>query len=1187
MSPFVWALLAWQATASAAPSVLLSVDRAGAVTTAHLTVRGSDDVELSIYALPEDPALLLGPTRAPPAAHLPRPLAALDRARQALVGSTAQLHAGLSVQARALLRGWLDLGEPLARAVPAAPSAQVESLGHLLRAWRVDTSEEGWSYLDIDLGPLEPGLYSLVAHAAGSRVQVVLPVGALSLLCVRAGSTLTVLAEDGATGMAKAGVEIFADRQGQAGLVGRTGADGTLQLRAPLPALLVGRLGGVLAKVGVPAVAHLTTPETVGAVLLDRLSVQPGEAVGVFALFRGLGGGSRSGAVSAREGVVWRTLPDTARAEVDLRDREGRLLGRQPSTVSALGIVNASVEVPLGLSAGLYTVGVAVGEERRGADLWVREPGPSPLSVQCQGAGSVARCTVHDGAQHPLPGAAVRWRLERQLEGPTDVLATGADVSDAAGQVQVALPAGVRGFLRAAVTDGLGRTAGTSLRLAAEGLKLAFHPERRLLRPGHSLMLSLDEAGEGVGALPRVHVIATAVRAVAGGDSVASPLFDRWFEPDAHGRVAVPVTASSPGYIELSASSELDASGRAAPVALAHATLFVSESGGDIPATPERLTLVQEALDHRRGEELRLLVLTPFEAGTVLLSFEPPLLSTQAVSVRGYSGVMRLTLPTAASGLTVVAAALRGGRLYTDRLTLLRPQRAMTLTVRLALDRGARGPARPVLSPVLSIEALDEAGQPLSAQVTVFGAAEDRLPTLAELLEPPVPSVGIETSTLTMDSLPSVPASEPQPLTPYGPLGASSPPEPSETSGFQTLVLPETGRATLPLPAGALVMAIATAGPDEIGEARQRIGAVAPTLPRPSLPPPTRTGDRLGPLAQASPRAPEHTAARAWPAPDAQSDRLADALALGLSAPPGTGPSADLACAAVRALGAVKPGRASLRGPLARLSQQENLAGGFGEAPGELRRDLAALRGLTALGPSGDPELLARTQARLSRLLATLADDDPQRAGLLRAALPGPRPESPRSASAAELAAWLGGRRPRRDERAQAALRVRELLPTADVLDLGELAVAAASLGLSTPRSDPTNKVTRRLDLLRPAPWTHALLAGEEDLPEPMHEPVGKIVTLGSELQITLAAVVTGHGVYCVRDFPAAGTALEGAASAGALSGAVLLCGTPSGGGIELGYRVRAASAGRFQMPAPAFGVLGAAAGGGVLEISP
>jgi hypothetical protein len=107
---------------------------------------------------------------------------------------------------------------------------------------------------------------------------------------------------------------------------------------------------------------------------------------------------------------------------------------------------------------------------------------------------------------------------------------------------------------------------------------------------------------------------------------------------------------------------------------------------------------------------------------------------------------------------------------------------------------------------------------------------------------------------------------------------------------------------------------------------------------------------------------------------------------------------------------------------------------------------------------------------------------------------------------------------------------------------------------------------------LQPALWTRGLLDADEEPADPARVPFqGPVrVQLGDELEVQLTAPVSGRGNYCMRDFPPAGAIPEGA---GSPEPTVVLCGEPSSGILQLAYRLRVATPGRFQMPAPAFGV--------------
>ncbi len=1146
----------------ATPLLHVSVERTGSELVAHLSIRDVEDVELSLYELPAEPAELFaeeGPRRAQafPPARSPAPIADLQSGRRALLESAAALEAGLSKGATRLLKAWSGLDAPVARALPRLPRAEVETRGELIRAWRVDAPEPGWNYSEVELNPLPPGLYSLVMRAEGARAQATVVVGDLTALCLRTPVSVTFLAQERETGIPRSGAEIYVERQGQPVLIGRTAADGVFTTRVPVPDSVVVRQGKELAILSLPDVVHAGDPDTIGAVLLDRAVARPGEAVGVWGLFRSIG---------ALDGRL--SLPDSSHAELQLMDREGRTILRQPLTLSALGTATTELELPPGLAAGDYSVAMAVGDQRRAADLTLAESGSPQLSLACESialdAEPAVRCTAGDALGRPEPGVAVHWRLEHPLEGPTEEGAAGASVTEDGGQIDIPvtpIPGGQR--LHAEAVDALGRVAAASLALPdSNPIHLAFRSERRLLRPGRSATLTLEATAAGESFRGRVRLTAISVRTGPSGESQATPLFERWLETDARGHASLSLTASSAGYIELSAVTQ-------PPGGSAHATLFVSENGGDIPATPERLTLIAEAGEHHRGEETRLLVLAPFEAGTVLLSFEPPITPTQAVAVRGYSGVARLTLPPGAGALTAVATALRGGRVITDRLSLL-PPRVLPLVVRAALDH----PTHPGARPAISLDPAYEAGHPLASQVTLLLGEGEGPPALAELLARAHSRAVIAAARSTMDSVPEAASLEPQTTVPFGPARVEAEVSPQGGS-LQSVSSPETGRlvfAPAGLVGGATLTLVAAAGPEEIGETRLK-------LPAGTTPVPVASPHSLGLVFMREGDQPlERRGVRVWQAPPPEKRPLAQAINDLLSAVPITGASADLGCAAVRALASLSPGKAMTRGPLARLAQLENLEGGFGEASAEMRRDLAALRGLRALGAMSEPELERRTRSRVGSLADDMQADDPERAAALAlvssSSAPEPSarltPDELRSASAQQLALWLAAHSPTRSQQQLAGARVRQLIGSADVLDLADLAVAAGKLGFFLTASSNAPNVARQLFRLQPAIWTQALLDADEEPTDPARVALKGPVRVGEEIEVQLTAPVAGRGNYCMRDFPPAGGIPEGASSAEAT---VVLCGEPSGGILQLAYRVRMAAPGRFQMPAPAFGV--------------
>jgi hypothetical protein len=314
---------------------------------------------------------------------------------------------------------------------------------------------------------------------------------------------------------------------------------------------------------------------------------------------------------------------------------------------------------------------------------------------------------------------------------------------------------------------------------------------------------------------------------------------------------------------------------------------------------------------------------------------------------------------------------------------------------------------------------------------------------------------------------------------------------------------------------------------------------------------------------------------------------LARQLARGLAQPDALGGQADLACAAVRALGEVLPAEQKpAAGAVARLGQLERPEGGFGPDKGELRRDLAALEGLTGLRGWADPGLLDRTRARVLALGEHL-DEDQRRALWFpddrRGAQVGRGALDVRSATALDLAHRIPAHRGRGTAAASAETlsvlkRLMSLLPSADVLDLAEIAVALKSMP-ATLRFDAQAvtlpAVARQYRLLHRLGWTEALLASGEEPPEPtLAPPSASPLPLGAEVAVSLSAEVGAGGVHCLRDSLPAGFAPIGLPASVGHDGFIVLCGEPREGRLSLGYSLRALHVGRFQAPPAVAGVV-------------
>jgi hypothetical protein len=1283
--------------------------RPGAMFPVHLSVHGFGAVEVVLTALPTTPEELVQPAGTPSEADLREPplLIRASALRAGLARTYREIHAALTPDAQRLVRGTLRL--PLSVGQLLESKAEEPSRvgpGTLRAAWRVDPSERGWNEFDLDVGPLEPGLYRLAAHRTGEWNELRLAVSDLALLAARDPTGTVVLATRFGSGEPVADVEVFASSQNQPVLLGKTNALGLLVLRGGWAGLessgegadLFGQRGELLARVALPPSLIRLPPESgTAALFLDRPRYVPGSTAHLWAIARDVrigSGGERS-----------LNIPDSNRMAVALLDAEGRALWQRYTEADPFGVVSADVELPLGLRAGDYTIALSWGDQRRGVGFSVVPDIVPELTASLKlpdRQGFVV--SVLDRLGRPLPEAWVHWSLVRAPDadsreipvgelvpgGPVESLASGDGVTGATGALEVrapkSLPASARIIVQVEVEDAAGRLAraqGEMPSVPPGAVSLRLLPDRLLVRPGKATSIAVEMHGHD----PHVKLEARLRQVVEGpgGEPQKRDAVIRAVETDAHGHGVLSLPGFLPGYVEVSVGAE-------GQPASALALVFVTEQGGDIPTTPDRMLLVAEPPEHHRprdaqravsgsspAEDQRVLIMTPFESGTVLVTTEPATAGAPlTAAIHGYSGIAHLHPGSSMSGLFASAAALRNGRLFRQWVQLVPPGRASTLAVRGSFEH----PPRTGQHAVLSLQTEDAVGRPLPSLVLGrLSLGGDGSASLVDQLHPPhTASAAFGASSAWWTSGTAPHDQREVALLPYGPTRTSEPtPSRSEVLSFvaQTgvagrgqvgLSLPSWLDATLHEGTGSALLALrAVAGSEQLGETAHettwlfapRLTLLSPTWARAgdvftfsaeyragdgasspgvcgaqlavsgrSVPAhcddgsarvrgTTRVGEGLSALTlsatlqpSGSPRlAAQQEVAVAQPSRMPRTaPELARMLARGLAQPSALEEQADLACAAVRALGSVLPTDQRLAAAaVARLAQLERPEGGFGDDSGELRRDLAALEGLAALRDWVDAALLERTRARVE-LLARRLDEDQRRLLFLSDGGPDRRADNRRreltetnAASAIELAHRQQLRRPRGRRKRQTtetqpiAHRLLALLPSADVLDLAEIAVALqalpgsqrvdAELGAATRAI----AVDRRYAVQHRAGWTEALLAAGDEPAEPTESPLGDSAPSGAEISVTLAAEVGKGGLHCVRDPIAAGFAPIGLPASVVHDGAVLLCARPRDGRLAVGYTVRALRPGRFQIPPPAAGVMDLAAEGAptVVEVVP
>jgi hypothetical protein len=1276
--------------------------RPGASFPVHLSAHGLGSVEVVLTVLPSSPDQPIGSPGSPGYGELRSPPLLLKAAalRDGIASTYRELHGALTPTASALAHDLLGQSRPLGALLREAPDGQSRvPPGEVKAAWRVDPSERGWNEFDLDIGPLQPGLYRLDAHRDAERTEIRVVVTDLSLLVVRDTAGATVLATRSSSGEGVADVEVFARTQGHPVSLGKTGSQGMLVTHgsqavldsAGIGSALWGQHGDLLARAVLPPPAITLPPESgTAAMFLDRRHYAPGDTVHLWAIPRDI----RSGIVGERT----LSIPDSNRVVLSLLDGEGRVLWQRAFEASALGVVAADVDLPVGLLLGDYTLAMTWGEQRHAVGFSVdSEVAPEVQASLRLPNRQAFTVNVTDRLNRPMPQAWVHWwalRLPSATSpgsgdevaplGPFEVLAAGDGITGEAGSLEVHLPKPVapraRVLAQVEVQDPAGRVArveGDLPPASSEAIALRLRPERLLVRPGRSASLSVDARAFDSSPLHvKLEALLRPVVEGPGGEPQKKDPFRRTLETDARGHAALTLPAFSPGYVEI----ELGVEGQPAS---AQALVFVTELGGDIPTTPDRLLVVPELPEHRRAqgphgtasvEEQRVLIMTPFESGTVLLTTEPPTAGPPLVAViHGYSGVAHLHPTLTASGLYLSAAAMRGGRFFQQWVQLVPPFRAPGLLVRGSFER----PPRAGQHALLTLQTEDGAGRSLPSEVLGRLSLDgDGSAPLADQLHPPyAPSAAFSSSQAGWE--PAQPPSRrfERSLTPYGPSRWMEPfTVPSEAVSFvvqtgatgrgqQGLTLPSSWPSSSnPGATGNAILALrAVAGPDQLGETSHEIQWIS--LPRLAFlsPPWARQADELivgvqlrgdqqqpsavcaaevavgGTAVAVRCDAPEGRAsavvkvegnARSLdlvatlltgsagrlsdhqeipiqqpPAQPSNPIDLAHQLARALAQPEAGEEQADLACAAIRALGGVIPGDQKLdSAALVRLGQLERPEGGFGADVGELRRDLAALEGLTALHDWVDPGLLNRTLTRV-RTLATRLDEDQRRARWLPDARGKAQPVrgviDPRGATALELSHRLGARRSNRRGAsggldAESSLRrLLILMTTADVLDLAEIAVALRALPealrIDTQTVEPVI-VERRYQLLHHSGWTEALLVAGEEPPEPTESPLGSApIPLGAEVSVTLSAELDNGGLHCIREQLPGTLAPIGLASSAVRDGSLLLCGEPRDGRLSVEYSARVLYVGRFHAPAAVAGPveLGRPTVSDIVEVAP
>ncbi|MHB1843479.1 MAG: hypothetical protein ACYCWW_01415, partial [Deltaproteobacteria bacterium] len=939
----------------------------------------------------------------------------------------------------------------------------------------------------------------------------------------------------------------------------------------------------------------------------------------------------------------WR-IPEAQEARLELRGALGTLLSLQTLDISPLGTVEGAFDLPEGLPPGLYSMVLDWGSSSRGVELEVVSGAPPELSGRWELPTRIlpnhpasGRLWVSRRPGLPLPGAAVRWHAiwrQAQSDGPDGAailapgveVASGTQVSGGGGSVAVGVgPLQGEGLLsmEATIVDAEGRsiTASGSVNVRGDEPRLRLVADHRIVRPGKAPALSIDVTDvHGQPWRGKVDIRVRTVRTGTSGEALKSEAsrFER--QTDAKGHASIQLASGGPGYVDVEATIAGE-DGRGASAARAETSVFVTESGGDIPTTPERLVLILDRSPGMAGEEARFLVLCPFESGLALVGSSaggPPEL---VVPIRGYSGLGRIRLGELPAVLS--ASALSGGRVYRARVDVASSSRGVPLSIRVVADPASAGVRGGV-----ALEVRDSEGHGVPAWLSLFVSSTPlKAPMLSRLLSPPLVPPEIVASGLP--EVASGAGEATRPIQPFGPSGLSQAPiEEARETEVSSTSANDLGDAVMtfrPRTAGIFQASVwAVEGPGLWAEHRFQLEAspgMEATIDAPAW---VRSGDRFEAAVRGDRRCPAEPIVRGGrilethceeqgriatieagtEGPlelgrggshshfqqvevrmESSSRELSDARIVGRRLAGSilesnvVSPDADLSCAKVRALGALSAGERPSRAviaALAALAGIENGSGGFGpptDGPArELRRDCAALAGMVELSKTAgtvvDRGLLDRTRSRVVELAsdreARDSEEIPEPCQPFLTHLPARR----RRAARATLLAGLEG-----------PVRLGDPLGSAEAV----VALEAVGGGLAAGWGLPETSVERTRLRIEQGSWTLAAVVADDEPPTPK---LGRATALhvGDEVEVSLSARVPAGVLHaCVRDFPPAGLLPMGIAEAAASE--VTLCGETSAGHLSLGYKARAIRAGSFAAPEPSVGFAEAAGSGDRMEI--
>jgi hypothetical protein len=742
-----------------------------------------------------------------------------------------------------------------------------------LRAWTASPTnssdipvEERVPIVGADGQPLPPGAYYLRVRAPeGPRADLLVLVSQTRLTLQQTGGQALFWATDARNRLPTPGLPVALYRGGALVQQGVTDANGLWQTalpgsesRRPIVAVASGAGIEVMSSTqGVGAVAG-TDARNTAFLTTDRTLYAPGETVAVAGFVRTI---SRT-----------LTLPPLG--------RQGDLVARRTATAERIvditprlrsgGVISESLTLPEDTPPGDYVLAFALDGETFSTRFIVRpvEAPPQQIDIAAPerltfGAASEARITVGTPEGLPLSGIGISWTLSAQAaelpafedylfgndERNTDarMIAAGQGQTDVAGAMTVAMTDTLRTsteplryLLTARTTDSANPTVSRRVTFTADpgavyaGVRLG----SRVMRVGETQPIEIvaitpdgapvADADIGVDIERR-----SAGNAASNGDPQGfqtEPIATQSLEADDAGQATLPLTPRRGGEYRLRISVTDDA-GRQA---VTETSLWVAANGfTDWRNTTRRLLLIPDKQTYQPGETARLLVATPFEQASALVTVRRgAALSTSTQTVRS-GDILSVTLDVNEPPFVQVNALLldqdasNTAQTSVDAsvaLPVQTPDRA--LDIALSADQTTYAPGS---TATLTITTTDAQGQAAPANVIV-GLVEARdtsqRPIREALSGSPPPALRTAHLGLTV-----APASGLAPVQP-------APPPADTTNGLTAYwnadlrtnrdgVLTVTVRLPdAPITFDALVWA--AGGVDQFGQARSTIAVIRP-----------------------------------------------------------------------------------------------------------------------------------------------------------------------------------------------------------------------------------------------------------------------------------------------------------------------------------------------------------------------